>query len=100
MLANHIAEKIVERKGDNDFLCCTKDGLSPGVRAQFIDTFTVLILLCLFNEIEWSKFYGLLIAGVSFKILIAIADTPLLYLGVYLMRKRFNLKLNDTLKIN
>ena len=68
--------------------------------SQFIDTFTVLILLCLFNEIEWSKFYGLLIAGVSFKILIAIADTPLLYLGVYLMRKRFNLKLNDTLKIN
>ena len=34
------------------------------------------------------------------KFLIAIADTPLLYLGVYLMRKRFNLKLNDTLKIN
>ena len=68
--------------------------------SQFIDTFTVLILLCLFNEIEWSKFYGLLIAGVSFKILIAIAYTPLLYLGVYLMRKRFNLKLNDTLKIN
>ena len=58
-----------------------------------------IILLCLFNEIEWNKFYGLLIAGVSFKILIAIVDTPLLYIGVYL-RKRFNLKLNDTLKIN
>lgn len=68
--------------------------------SQFIDTFTVLFLLCLFEEIAWNKFYGLLIAGVSFKILIALADTPLLYLGVYLMRKRFNIKINDTLKIS
>ena len=40
VLAKCIAEKIVERKGDKDFLCCRSDVLSTGVRAQFIDTLT------------------------------------------------------------
>ncbi len=60
--------------------------------SQLIDTLTVLVLLCSFNIIEWNKFLGLFVSGVLFKVIIAILDTPLLYITVYLFRKKFNLK--------
>jgi uncharacterized integral membrane protein (TIGR00697 family) len=63
--------------------------------SQFIDTATVLILLCSFGIINWDKFWGLMISGVVFKIIIAILDTPFLYLIVYFFRRRFNLKINE-----
>lgn len=68
--------------------------------SQFIDTATVLILLCSFGEIEWKLFNGLLLAGFSFKVLIALLDTPFLYLGVALFRKRFQLDLNEEISID
>tara|TARA_B110000503_G_scaffold18209_1_gene26656 strand:- start:3659 stop:4141 length:483 start_codon:yes stop_codon:yes gene_type:complete len=37
--------------------------------------------------------------GVAFKILIAAIDTPFLYLGVFLFRKRFKLGVNEEIKI-
>ena len=67
--------------------------------SQFIDTATVLLLLCAFGEIEWRLFVGLLIAGFIFKIMIAALDTPFLYLGVHLFRKRFNLKVNEEIEL-
>ncbi|TYA55127.1 queuosine precursor transporter [Formosa maritima] len=67
--------------------------------SQFVDTCTILLLLCSFNIIEWNKFSGLLIAGFTFKVLIAIFDTPFLYLGVYLFKKRFNLKTNEEIDL-
>lgn len=60
--------------------------------SQIIDTLTVLLLLCSFEIIEWDKFLGLLISGAIFKILMAIADTPILYAVVYVLRKKFRLK--------
>lgn len=63
--------------------------------SQFIDTLTVLVLLCSFHIIAWSNFLGLLVSGVIFKVAIASLDTPLLYLVVYAFRKRFNLKATD-----
>lgn len=63
--------------------------------SQFIDTATVLLLLCAFEKIAWSNFYGLLLSGFIFKVVIAVLDTPFLYLGVYLFRKKFNLKINE-----
>lgn len=63
--------------------------------SQFIDTATVLLLLCAFGEIEWDKFIGLLLSGFIFKVLVAATDTPFLYLGVYLFRRRFKLKVNE-----
>ena len=63
--------------------------------SQFIDTLTVLVLLCAFDIISWDKFPGLLIGGVLFKIGIAAIDTPILYLIVYGFRKKFNLKLGE-----
>jgi hypothetical protein len=68
--------------------------------SQFVDTFTVLFLLCSFNIIEWSRFSGLLVAGFLFKVFIAAIDTPFLYLGVYLFRKRFGLKINEEIDLN
>jgi queuosine precursor transporter len=60
--------------------------------SQFVDTFTVLFLLCLFGKIDWELFAGLLLSGYLFKVLVAALDTPLMYLGVALFRKRFKLK--------
>lgn len=67
--------------------------------SQFIDTFTVVGLLCLFNVLPWSMFYGLVVSGFLFKVLIAFLDTPFLYLFVYLLRRRFNLKVGEELKL-
>ncbi len=68
--------------------------------SQFIDTFTVVLLLCLFEVLPWSMFYGLLISGFIFKVLVALLDTPLLYLFVHLMRKRFNLSVNEEIQLD
>ncbi|WBU88122.1 queuosine precursor transporter [Cellulophaga omnivescoria] len=67
--------------------------------SQLVDTGTVLLLLCSFGEIAWDKFTGLLISGFIFKIIIAFVDTPFLYLFVYIMRKRFNLKINQEITL-
>lgn len=66
--------------------------------SQFVDTFTVLFLLCSFNKIDWSHFGGLLLSGFLFKVLIALLDTPLLYLGVSLLRNRLRLGPGEELK--
>lgn len=63
--------------------------------SQFVDTFIIILLLCSFGIIDWANFKGLLISGFLFKVLIAALDTPFLYLGVYLFKKRFKLNVND-----
>lgn len=60
--------------------------------SQFVDTFTVLFLLCSFKKLPWEMFQPLLISGFLFKILVALLDTPLLYAGVYWLRGVFGLK--------
>lgn len=60
--------------------------------SQFIDTFTVLFLLCNFKILPWEMFSGLLLSGFLFKVIIAALDTPILYVAVYWFQKRFKLK--------
>lgn len=60
--------------------------------SQFIDTFTVLFLLCTFGIIEWAYFTTLLINGFLFKILVALLDTPIIYFIVWRFKKYFGLK--------
>ncbi len=67
--------------------------------SQFIDTLTVLLLLCSAGIINWDRFGVLLLNGFLFKVLVAALDTPILYLGVYIMRKRFNLKQGEELTL-
>jgi uncharacterized integral membrane protein (TIGR00697 family) len=67
--------------------------------SQFVDTATVLLLLCSFGKIEWERFGGLLLSGFIFKVLIAATDTPFLYAGVYYFRRRFNLKMGEEIDL-
>ena len=61
------------------------------IPSQIIDTTTVLLLLCAVGEIGWDRLGVLLLNGVAFKALVAALDTPLVYLGVGWMRRRFDL---------
>lgn len=67
--------------------------------SQFVDTFSVLFLLCSFGKIEWELFSGLLLSGFLFKVLIAALDTPFLYASVYGLRRIFNLEQAEELKL-
>lgn len=68
--------------------------------SQFVDTFSIVGLLCIFEILPWQAFKGLLISGFLFKVFVAALDTPFLYLGVWLFRKRFSLSINDELQID
>jgi uncharacterized integral membrane protein (TIGR00697 family) len=68
--------------------------------SQLIDTFTVVLFLCSFGEISWDRFTGLVISGFLFKILIAFLDTPLLYVFVYFLRKRFGLEIGEEINLD
>ncbi|MBT6160835.1 MAG: queuosine precursor transporter [Flavobacteriaceae bacterium] len=63
--------------------------------SQFIDTFLVISLLSLFGVLKWEYFWGLVLSGFVFKVLIAALDTPILYLLVSIFRKKFQLKINE-----
>lgn len=67
--------------------------------SQFLDTFTVVGLLCFFKVLPWDLFFGLVVSGFIFKIFIAFIDTPFLYLFVYILRKRFNLMPSEELEL-
>ena len=67
------------------------------ILSQFIDTFSVLFLLCLFDVLSWDKFSILLINGFLFKIFFAAFDTPLFYLSSWYLKKEFNLDYNEDL---
>ncbi|MDL5513202.1 queuosine precursor transporter [Arenibacter sp. M-2] len=67
--------------------------------SQFIDTFTVVGLLCIFGVLPWAMFYGLVVSGFIFKVIVAFFDTPFLYFFVYLFRKRFNLQVNQEIDL-
>ncbi len=68
--------------------------------SQFIDTLTVLVLLSSFGILPWSIFYGLLLSGFLFKIVIAALDTPLLYFFVWLFRKKFQLEVGEEIDLD
>ena len=67
--------------------------------SQLVDTVLVIGLLSVFGILDWSLFWGLVLSGFFFKILVAIFDTPLLYLFVSLFRKTFNLETNEEIKL-
>ena len=67
--------------------------------SQLIDTSLVVGLLSVFGVLEWKLFWGLVISGFLFKIIVAALDTPLLYLFVGIFRKTFDLKPTDEVEI-
>ena len=68
--------------------------------SQIIDSTTVIALLCFFDILTWDLFLGLVLSSIIFKIIVAIIDTPLLYLLVGLIRKKFDLGINDEIDID
>lgn len=69
------------------------------VTSQFLDTFSVLFLLCSFGVIEWSLFGVLLLNGFLFKVIVALLDTPILYACVYWFRRQFGLKAHEEIAL-
>jgi len=69
------------------------------ITSQFVDTASVLLLLCSFGAIEWSMFGQLLLNGFLFKVIVALFDTPLFYLSTWLFRKKFGLRLGEEIPV-
>lgn len=67
--------------------------------SQFLDTFLVVGLLSIFKILPWDLFWGLVLSGFLFKVLVALLDTPLLYLLVAWFRKRFQLQINEEIAL-
>ncbi|OUW34547.1 MAG: hypothetical protein CBD39_03575 [Flavobacteriaceae bacterium TMED179] len=67
--------------------------------SQFLDTFSVVLLLSVFGILPWDLFTGLVISGFVFKVIVAAFDTPLLYLFVWIFRKKFDLKPGEEIKL-
>ena len=70
------------------------------ITSQAVDTFSVLLLLCSFKILTWDLFLPLFVSGFLFKVGVALLDTPFMYLAVYFFRKRFQLKMNEELRID
>lgn len=69
------------------------------ILSQFVDTFLVILLLCAGNQLDWSLFWILVLNGFLFKVVVALCDTPLFYLGTWLARKRFNLQVGQEISL-
>ncbi len=67
--------------------------------SQFVDTIAVIGLLSIFGELPWEKFWVLVLSGFLFKIIVALLDTPLLYLIVYAFKNYFELEKNKEIKL-
>lgn len=59
------------------------------VTSQLVDT-TLVICVLFVGDPQWpaDRIYGAIVDGWTFKLLCALADTPLAYLGVYLLRPK------------
>ncbi|MCY4161238.1 MAG: queuosine precursor transporter [Flavobacteriaceae bacterium] len=69
------------------------------VTSQFVDTTVVISLFAVFGILPWSLAWGLILSGFIFKVLIAMIDTPIIYIIVIWYRKRFGLGRQDIIEI-
>ena len=67
--------------------------------SQFLDTFSVVCQLSVFGVLPWDLFFGLVLSGFIFKVIVALLDTPLLYLLVWMFKKKFDLKWGEEIKL-
>ena len=59
--------------------------------SQFVDTSTVLLLLCFAGAIEWNRFWSLLENGFLFKVIVALVDTPVIYGVIYILKGKIDI---------
>ena len=68
------------------------------IPSQLLDTFLIIFILCAGNAIEWERFWELFLQGFIFKVLIALIDTPVIYVCVFYLRKKFSLAISEELE--
>jgi len=70
--------------------------------SQLIDTFLILFLLMTLSPEtgleNWADLKLLFINGFLFKILVALIDTPVIYLCIFFLRRKFKLAVGQELK--
>lgn len=59
--------------------------------SQFVDTASVLLLLCFANVLAWDRFLPLLENGFLFKVLVAFLDTPIIYGVIHLLKGKVDI---------
>ncbi len=64
------------------------------VFSQLVDTSLVVMVLFIGNR-TWGEIGALILDGWMFKSLVALVDTPFLYLSTYFFRRKFNLKFGE-----
>ncbi len=69
--------------------------------SQFIDTFLILFLLMTLTGYpeNWPELKKLFINGFLFKMIVALIDTPIIYIFVIIIREKFNLKIGEEIKL-
>ncbi|MGB0166425.1 MAG: queuosine precursor transporter [Luteibaculum sp.] len=70
------------------------------IGSQLVDTLSVVGLLCLAGVISWEQFPSLFISGFLFKVLVAVLDTPILYLLVFTIRRKFALQAGEEISLD
>ncbi len=68
------------------------------VVSQLVDT-TLVIFVVFVGQIPYSQMGDMIFDGWTFKAMVALADTLLIYLSVYLLRYQFKLKLGEEIEI-
>lgn len=69
------------------------------IPSQLIDSFSVITLLCVFGALNWNEYFVTVFSLFTFKLMIAVLDTPFFYLFSHLIKKHFNLGEMDELAI-
>ena len=69
--------------------------------SQLIDTFLILFLLMTLTGYpeNWPALKKLFINGFLFKMIVAVIDTPIIYIFVITIRKKFNLNVGEEIKL-
>jgi len=69
--------------------------------SQLIDTFLILFLLMTLTGYpeNWPALKKLFINGFLFKMIVALIDTPIIYIFVITIRKKFNLNVGEEIKL-
>ena len=57
------------------------------ILGQIVDSILVISILCFFDIISWKQFLIVFLSSLSFKVIAALLDTPICYLGYYLIKK-------------
>lgn len=79
----HIFHKLKEKHGESKLWLRNN---ASTMASQLIDT-TIFITIAFYGVMPVSALIGLVITQYLFKVIIAIIDTPLVYLGVKLLKK-------------